>query len=113
MPGTKLPNAHRAIIDLSKLRDYALSPLHAEGQHKARVFGAALDLTREDANWLGDQLRTAIRLGECQLSRRTEHGQRYVLDFTVTRGAKSALVRSVWNVRPSEDFPRLVTCYVI
>ena len=38
----KLPNAANAFVDLAKLRDYSLSRTHEEGQHKARVFFAAL-----------------------------------------------------------------------
>ena len=108
----KLPNAERAIVEIAKLRDYSLDVVHKEGKHKARVFAAALGLTRNDADWLREQLLAVARTHDCQPTRKTEHGQRYVLDFTLTRGSKSALVRSVWNVRPAENFPRLVTCFV-
>ena len=109
----KLPNADRAFVGIAKLRDYSLDSSHEEGQHKARVFAAALGLRREDADWLLDRLLAAARDYECQLGRKTEHGQRYVLDFSLSCGAKSAVLRSVWNVRPIEDFPRLITCYVL
>jgi len=109
----KLPNAERAFVDLAKLRGYALDPTHEEGQHKARVFAAALDLTRDDAEWLRGRLRQAARRHDCRLGRKTEHGQRYLIDFTLRHGERAARLRSVWNVRPDEDFPRLVTCYVL
>jgi len=109
----KLPNVERAFVDIAKLRDYSLDLAHAEGKHKARVFAAALGLARNDANWLRDQLLTAARSQDCQPGRKTNHGQRYVLDFTLVHQGKSARLRSVWNVRPAEDFPRLVTCYVL
>lgn len=109
----KLPNAGRAFVDIAKLRDYSLDVVHKEGKHKARVFAAALGLTRNDANWLREQLLAAARFNDCQLGRKTDHGQRYVLDFMLAYRAKSARVRSVWNVRPAEDFPRLITCYVL
>jgi len=108
----KLPNANRALVDITKLRDYALDVVHKEGKHKARVFAAALGLTRNDADWLREQLLAVARTHVCRPGRKTEHGQRYVLDFTLNRSSKSALVRSVWNIRPAEDFPRLVTCFV-
>ena len=108
----KLPNVERAFVDIAKLRDYSLDPVHPEGKHKARVFAAALGLSRNDANWLCGQLLAVARTHDCRPGRKTEHGQRYVLDFTLSHGGKSALVRSVWNVRPAEDFPRLVTCFV-
>jgi hypothetical protein len=37
-----IPHADRAVVDIRKLRDYCLNPLHDEGKHKARVFAAAL-----------------------------------------------------------------------
>ena len=49
----------------------------------------------------------------CAPGKCDEHGQRYLVDFTATFGGKSARLRSAWNVRPGEDFPRLVSCYVL
>jgi hypothetical protein len=51
-----LPNAERAIIDIRKLRDYCLNPLHDEGQHKARLFVTILGMTADDAEALRDLL---------------------------------------------------------
>ena len=109
----KLPNADQAFVDVAKLRDYALDPVHAEGKHKARVFAAALGLSRNDAEWLRDQLLLAARTFDCSLGRKTEHGQRYVIDFDATARGKTARLRSAWNLRPTENFPRLTTCYVL
>src|SRR5665213_723170 len=108
----KLPNAASAVLEISKLRDYSLDVAHLEGKHKARVFAAALGLTRNDADWLREQLLAVARAQDCRLGRKTDYGQRYVLDFKLNRGDKSAIVRSVWNIRPAENFPRLVTCFV-
>jgi hypothetical protein len=109
----KLPNAGWAFVDIAKLRDYSLSPQHKEGRHKARVFASALGLDVSDAEWLGERLKEAAREHDCQLGKKTPYGQRYLLDFGLKRGQKAARLRSVWNVRPGEDFPRLVTCYVL
>jgi hypothetical protein len=68
----KLPNAANAFVDLAKLRDYSLSRIHEEGQHKARVFFAALGLEAGDAVWLKEQLLRAAITEECQLGRRSE-----------------------------------------
>ena len=51
-----IPHADRAMVDIRKLRDYCLNPLHDEGQHKARVFAAALGITIADAEVLRDML---------------------------------------------------------
>ena len=45
--------------------------------------------------------------------RATLFGQRYIIDFTLVHIEKSARLRSVWNIRPDEDLPRLITCYVL
>src|SRR5690242_11310457 len=99
----KLPNGERAFVDIVKLRDYSLDPSHPEGKHKARVFASALGLTRDDADWLRAQLLAAARAHDCQLGRKTGHGQRYSIDFVLMRHDRSARVRSAWNVRLNED----------
>jgi hypothetical protein len=109
----KLPAADRAFVDIAKLRDYSLDVVHPEGKHKARVFAAALGLTRNDASWLREQLLEIVRIEDCVPGKKTNHGQRYILDFTLPHRGQSARLRSVWNVRPNENFPRLVTCYVL
>ena len=103
----KLPNGDRAYVDIAKLRDYSLDPAHKEGRHKARVFASALGLTRNDVDWLRDQLLAAARTVDGEPGRKTDHGRRYLLDFALANRGKSARLRSVWNVRPNEDFPRL------
>lgn len=100
-------------MDNAKLRDYALNPAHSKGRHKARVFGSALGLTRNDSDWLRDKLRRAARETECLLGPLTPHGQRYIVIFNLVRGQKTCSIQSVWNIRPNEDFPRLITCFVI
>ena len=109
----KLPHNDRAYVNIVKLRDYSLSQKHQEGKHKARVFAAALGIGPEEAEWLQDCLLTAARDLECQLGKRDEHGQRYTVDFTARFAGKSATLRSAWIVRPGEDFPRLISCYVL
>jgi hypothetical protein len=113
MPLMKLPNGERAHVNIIKLRGYSLSPTHPEGKQKARVFAAALGIGVEKAEWLRDQLLKAAIEYDCELGQRDEYGQRYTVDFTLQFSGKSARVRSAWNVRPTEDFPRLISCYVI
>lgn len=67
----------------------------------------------EANHWLRDQLLKAVREMNCAPGKRDEHGQRYLVDFIAAFGGKSARLRSAWNVRPDEDFPRLVSCYVL
>jgi len=109
----KLPNADRAFVDVVKLRDYSLNTEHKEGKHKARVFGDALGLKSDDAAWLRQKLLSIAKSEDCRIGRKTDYGQRYVIDFELIREGKTARVRSAWIIRKGEDFPRLITCYVI
>lgn len=109
----KIPNAENAYVDLVKLRDYCLSPVHARGRHKARVFEAALGLTADHAEELCEALLTAARTEEAILGDQDEYGQRFLVDFTMRSAGGLAQVRSSWIVRAEEDYPRLITCYVL
>jgi hypothetical protein len=108
----KLPNGHRAIVEINKLRDYCLNPNHEEGKHKARVFASALGLVAADAEWMCNQLLKAALREDANLTSNSRFGSLYVLDFELKTDVGSATVRSGWIVRHREDFPRLTTCYV-
>jgi hypothetical protein len=108
----KLPNGDRAIIDPRKLRVYCLNPDHPKGGHKARVFAAALGFRLADADRLEELLHTAATEGDAQAAGSRGYGARFVVDFMVDGPGGSAMVRSVWEVRPADDLPHLVTCYV-
>lgn len=107
-----LPNGSRAVVDISKLRDYCLNPLHEDGKHKARVFASSLGLRRTDADWLRERLLQAAVTEPAFVVLATRFGTLYVLDFLLTTAASVAVIRSGWIVRYSEDFPRLTTCFV-
>jgi hypothetical protein len=88
-----LPNPALAIIDEDKLSGYSLNTEHSEGKHKARVFKSVLNMdvpTKQNA-----------------------YGQKYIIDFPLSHEDKTATIHSVWIVRLDEDFPRLITCYVL
>ncbi len=109
----KLPNPRNAVVDVRKLRDYCLSPQHPRGRHKAKVFASALGLTAEDAEELREALLAAAITGEASAVDGDQYGERYVLDFEMTRGAGTATVRSAWIVRRDEEFPRLTSCWTL
>ena len=75
-----------------------------------RVFASALGLTRNDAQWLCDELLRAARELDYSPGLLTPHGQRYFQTLDLARGDKTCRIRSVWTMRPTEDFPRLITC---
>ena len=109
----KMPNCERAVVETGKLRDYCLNPFHPRGRHKARIFRAALALTAEDAHLLRDALLKAACNDDVTPGDLDGYGQRYVLDFTMTTESAQAAIRSAWMIRVGEDFPRLLSCYVI
>jgi hypothetical protein len=109
----KLPNAERAVVDVSKLREYCLNPGHPWGRHKARVFASALGLTEDDADVLREALLSAAAQSDARQGEKDDYGQRYLLDFQMSGPAGEAVVRSIWIVLKGEDVPRLTSCYVL
>lgn len=109
----KLPNAAHAHVDIAKLRDYCLSYSHPEGRHKAKVFGAALDLAAKDVEYLRAAILAAVVSAGAVPTETDEFGARYVVDFEMARGGRKSMVRTAWIIRRGEDFPRLLTCYVL
>src|SRR6266436_5311394 len=107
-----LPNGDRAVVDIAKLRDYCLNPHHEDGKHKARAFRSALGIGSKDAEWLRVQLLQAAAREPATRIAESQFGILYMIDCWLTTPAGSAIVRSGWIVRFSEDFPRLTTCYV-
>lgn len=106
-----IPNADQAFIDIRKLRDYSLDPQHRVGRHKARLFASIIGITQADVEALRDILLDVICTHEARLGEKSDHGQRYELDFIMRWQEQQSLVRRVWNIRPNEQHPRLVTCY--
>jgi len=109
----RLPNAEKAVIDLCKLRDYCLNPSHAEGRHKARLFATTLGIGRQDADWLSAAIKSAIQKASVVYTEINPYGVRYTVDVALVRDNAQAVVRTGWMVRANEDFPRLVTCFVL
>jgi hypothetical protein len=109
----KLPNFERAVVEIAKLRDYSLNPLHDVGKHKARVFQAALGLTVADADWLRERVLEAAYNREVVAGPASVFGEKYIIDLLVVREDRMATVRTSWIVERGTDFPRLTSCYVL
>jgi hypothetical protein len=109
----KLPNSDKAIIPLEKFAEYALNPKHPSGRHKARVFQAALGLTIDDAEYLQEIIQEIVQTHDAIPEDAITYGKRYVIDFKLSTNVGSALIRTAWIVRYSEDFPRLTSCYIL
>ncbi len=109
----KLPNPENAIIDNRKLAGYCLNPNHSEGKHKARVFKSALNLDLDNIEILRSALLKAVTENDAVLDRENNYGKKYIIDFPLTHQNNTAIIHSVWIVRNNENYPRLVTCYVL
>jgi hypothetical protein len=106
-----IPNAERAVVDIRKLRDYCLNPMHPEGKHKARLFAAALGMTAHDAENLRSALLQVVKTQDAVVGRRDAYGQRYLIDFLLEWQGKQAMIRSGWIIEWGLAMPRLTTCY--
>jgi hypothetical protein len=107
-----LPNGERAVVDIEKLRDYCLNPLHVKGKHKARVFRAALGMTEADAERLREILLDVARKHEARPSVPNDYGERFVIEFQMPGARGGVTILSSWIIRRGEDFPRLTSCYI-
>ncbi len=108
----RLPNCHQAVVEIEKLRHYSLNPNHPVGKHKARVFRAALGITRRDADWLRERaLEIALR-DDATPGAASVFGDKYVIDAVLQYKGPSAMVRFSWMVEFGTEFPRLTSCYV-
>lgn len=109
----KLPNGERADLG-TKIEDYVLNPGHWEGRHKARRFEVGLGITLSNQELLRDAILTAAaNSDEAEAIGDNGYGMVYVLRFSLTTAHAAARILSVWIVRHEEDFPRLITCYIV
>lgn len=109
----KLPNGDRAVI-ATKLEDYVLDPLHAQGKHKAWRFETILGITRDNTDLLRRALlEAAVSSTNAESRGDNGYGEVFVLRFQLTTTKGTATVLSAWIIRHGEDFPRLTTCYIV
>jgi hypothetical protein len=110
----KLPNHENAYIDIRKLTQYALDPTREEGGGKARVFETALGILQEDADYLREAIYNAVQITDARKTQLTPYGQKFEVQFEMTGlNGNMATIITAWIVRNDEDFPRLVTTYVL
>lgn len=109
----KLPNADNAAINLRKLKDYCLNPLHPRGKHKARVFQSVLCISQDDAEILKRKILESLSNSNCLVGETDIHGSRYSVDIRIDIKERYALIRTTWIIKNKENFPRLTSCYIL
>lgn len=108
-----LPNAHRAVIEPEKLRDYVLSPEHKYGKHKARVFLSALGIDRGSWEYLRDQITSRVEEAEVSEVRAGKYGVRYSVPMLIEGlNGRTHEVTTGWIVEEEGASPRLTSAYV-
>ena len=105
-------DASRAVIDLRKLANYALDPMHAVGGPKARVIKAALGFEKIDVEALAIQIRDGLVTNPATPGKIDEYGARFSVDIFVIGPKGSATLRTGWIFDTGSDFPRLTTAFV-
>lgn len=100
----RLPNSHKAVVEIQKLRNYSLNPNHPVGKHKARVFKAALGITLKDADWLRERALEMALSDDVRPGTASVFGDKYVIDSMLEFKEMSATVRFSWVVEFGTDF---------
>lgn len=109
----RLPNGDRADLG-TKLEDYVLNPRHREGRHKARLFESVLGITIANSGVLRQAILSAAEISEDATPLGNNgHGEVFALRFPFETEKGSTMILTAWIVLDGEDFPRLVTCYIL
>ena len=107
----KIPNADRAIVEATKLRDYLLLPSHPVGRFKAPFF-AALGYSQDQWPQLEADPRAQHLLQDAEPAAAASYGQKYeIRAILIGPNGRSAEVVSIWIILAGEEAPRLVTAY--
>jgi hypothetical protein len=109
----KLRNAHLAVVERSKVVDYLLNPKHPDNGGKARFF-ESLGFTADDPDRLVSALLTLASTGDVVETTQSAHGEKHVVDGSVSSQTDTAvhrMVRSVWIIDRGSEAPRFVTAY--
>ena len=109
----KLPNGEHADLG-TKIEEYVLNPRHWEGRHKAKVFESVLGITLTNQEMLCQAILSAAKESDqAEAFGDNGHGEVYVLRFLLETQQGRATVLTAWIIRHGEDFPRLITCYIL
>lgn len=107
-----LKNADIAVIEPQKFTRYCLDPNSRNGQHKARVFKAALGFDLSNYIDLIKSIRDGIMIQEARCTGKTAHGELWQVDMPIAGPTGTASVRTHWIYEEGSDVPRLTTAFV-
>jgi hypothetical protein len=105
-----LPNYQKAVIPRSKLEGYALNPAHHDGQHKARLFKSILGFEKSDWEKLAKIILDELPYYEALPAREGQWGKKYLVALPIVGlNGNTAIVETIWIIRPKTDYPSFVT----
>jgi hypothetical protein len=107
----KLPNADRALIEPTKIRDYLLSRSHPVGRFKAAFF-FALGYTEHEWEQLSNDLLALALNANAEFGQESAFGRKYeVSGILVGPSGRSAEILTVWIVESEGTARRFITAY--
>jgi hypothetical protein len=104
----KLPRADRVRIDVPKVSNYLLSPLHPVGRFKARVF-RALGFEQATLSAFVAEVRRIAAEGDVAEVEDFEFGRKYTVPGELRGPRGTARVVTVWMQEAGQEDVRLVT----
>jgi hypothetical protein len=104
----KLPHSDSVQIDLRKVRDYLLSPMHPVGRFKARVF-KALGFGAATIDAFVAEVRRIASEGDVSEVEDIDFGRKYTVLGELRGSNGSARVLTVWIQDSGRQDVRLVT----
>jgi hypothetical protein len=113
-----LPNYAQAVIEDSKLADYALNPESERGRHKARVFERTLGFNLSNWEKLRQAILSALPYYEATFVSETSFGKKYKVILPISGvNERTVDVVTIWQYDRRLDgalneWPRLVTIYI-
>src|SRR4051794_39366453 len=108
---SRLPNAHLAVIDESKITEYLLSDSHPTGRSKAAYFR---QFGFQASSWriLRDALVGHLETSEITSVVKSEFGTKYIVEGVLcTPDCREPRIIVVWFVATGTIVPKLVTAY--
>ncbi|MEO6993369.1 MAG: DUF6883 domain-containing protein [Lacunisphaera sp.] len=107
----QLPNATQAWVEEAKVLRYLLSRNHPEGGPKAKFF-LGRGFSTSDWEGMGDALCHHAKNNPVVRVVSFPFGTKYTLDCHLpTPDRSNPCIRTVWEVRPEDSRPRLITAH--
>ena len=107
----RLPNAEKTLVEREKITEYLLSTANPSGRSKAFFF-LRFGFSADSWDVFAEALKLQGSTHEVVRTVETVHGTRHYVDGIIeTPDGRNPRVRTVWQVDPGSDSPRLITAH--